>query len=119
MRQVQTVIAHSGTEALKALQEQHFDVVLLDYMMPGMDGVETLHQAKGLPDSESTHFIALTATAISGSREKFLQEGFDNYLSKPMTGDELTAMLHRYLPPALLEEPPSDSLPLAPDTISH
>ena len=103
--QVQTVIAHSGTEALAALQREHFEVVLLDYMMPGMNGVETLHKAKELPDIGVTRFIALTATALSGSREKFLHEGFDNYLSKPMTGDDLTAMLRRYLPPALLEKP--------------
>ena len=103
--QVQTVIAHSGDEALKALQEQIFHVVLLDYMMPGMDGVETLHKAKRLPNLGATRFIALTATALSGSREKFLGEGFDNYLSKPMTGDDLTAMLHRYLPPELIQQP--------------
>lgn len=109
--QVQTVIAHSGHDALQALQRQHFDVVLLDYMMPGMDGVETLHKAKELPNSHGTRFIALTATALSGSREKFLQEGFDNYLSKPMTGDDLTAVLHRCLPPALLKEPPRPPKP--------
>ncbi len=108
--QVQTFIAHSGEEALKALQEQNFHVVLLDYMMPGMDGVETLHKAKELPNIGNTHFIALTATALSGSREKFIGEGFDNYLSKPMTGDDLTAMLHRYLP-AELVKPASPSLP--------
>lgn len=104
--QVQTTIAHSGAEALSALKQQHFDVVLLDYMMPGMDGVETLHKAKELLGESTTRFIALTATAISGSREKFLSEGFDNYLSKPMTGDDLTAMMRRYLPPKLLQEPP-------------
>ena len=103
--QVQTSIAHNGDEALEALKKQHFHVVLLDYMMPGMDGVETLHQAKKLPNISSTRFIALTATAISGSREKFLAEGFDNYLSKPMTGTELTAMLQRYLPAELLQPP--------------
>ncbi len=103
--QVQTTIAHSGDEALEALQKQHFHVVLLDYMMPGMDGVETLHKAKELPNIQDTRFIALTATAISGSREKFLAEGFDNYLSKPMTGAELTAMLQRYLPTELLQQP--------------
>ena len=103
--QVQTVIAHSGTEALDSLQKQQFHVVLLDHMMPGMDGVETLHKAKELPNISNTRFIALTATAISGSREKFLAEGFDNYLSKPMTGAELAAMLERYLPAELLQKP--------------
>ena len=109
--QVQTVIAHSGDEALEALQKQDFQVVLLDYMMPGMDGVETLHRAKQLPNIESTRFIALTATAISGSREKFLSEGFDNYLSKPMTGDDLTNMLHRYLPSELIQQPLLNTTP--------
>ena len=106
-------IAHSGAEALEALQKQSFHVVLLDYMMPGMDGVETLHKAKQLQDIGSTRFIALTATALSGSREKFIGEGFDNYLSKPMTGDELTAMLHRYLPTELIKPVPSSLPPMA------
>ena len=111
--QMQTTIAHSGAEALEALQKQSFHVVLLDYMMPGMDGVETLHKAKQLQGIGSTRFIALTATALSGSREKFIGEGFDNYLSKPMTGDELTAMLHRYLPTELIKPVPSSLPPMA------
>ncbi|SFW55398.1 ATP-binding protein [Selenomonas ruminantium] len=111
--QMQTTIAHSGAEALETLQKQSFHVVLLDYMMPGMDGVETLHKAKQLQGISSTRFIALTATALSGSREKFLGEGFDNYLSKPMTGDELTAMLHRYLPAELIKPAPASLPPMA------
>ena len=110
---MQTTIAHSGAEALETLQKQSFHVVLLDYMMPGMDGVETLHKAKQLQGISSTRFIALTATALSGSREKFLGEGFDNYLSKPMTGDELTAMLHRYLPAELIKPAPASLPPMA------
>ena len=111
--QVQITIAHSGNEALEALQKQPFHVVLLDHMMPGMDGVETLHKAKELPNIGNTRFIALTATAISGSREKFLAEGFDSYLSKPMTGAELTAMLQRYLPPEVLAPVSSRQTPSA------
>lgn len=88
----------SGQQCLKKLSEKHFDIVLLDHMMPDMDGIETLHRAKNLTDSkcQDTIFIALTANAISGVKDMYLSEGFDDYLSKPIDFKELEMMIARY-----------------------
>ena len=66
--------------------------------MPGMDGVEPLHAAKELPNAEGTPFLILTADAVSGMREQFLKEGFDDYLPKPLDGEKPEWTLMRYLP---------------------
>ncbi|ORT99245.1 Hybrid sensory histidine kinase [Anaerovibrio sp. JC8] len=95
-------VAHSGTEALELLKQEFFHVVMMDYMMPGMDGIATLHEAKKLEGTKNTKFIILTATALAGVREKFLAEGFDDYLSKPMTGKQLDTVVKRNLPESLL-----------------
>ncbi len=88
----------SGEDALKKLKEKRYDVVFLDHMMAGMDGIETLHRAKELPNAAGTPFIILTANAIAGAREMFLKEGFNDYLSKPINGTLLEKTLARYLP---------------------
>ncbi len=102
--EMQIVTCLSGAECLKLLTETHFDIVLLDHMMPTMDGVETLQRAKQLPDSlcKETPFIALTANAIDGVREKYLEAGFDDYLSKPVSGKTLEKMVLKYLPEQLV-----------------
>ena len=68
--------------------------------MPGMDGIETLDEIKKDNDSKNkdTPILVLTANAISGARENFLREGFDDYLSKPIESDRLEDALIRYLP---------------------
>ncbi|WP_027406956.1 ATP-binding protein [Anaerovibrio sp. RM50] len=91
-------VAHSGIEALEFLKKDFFHLVMTDYMMPGMDGIATLHEAKKLKGTEKTKFVILTATALAGVREKFLAEGFDDYLSKPMTGKQLDTVVKRNLP---------------------
>lgn len=98
--QVQITTCLSGKECLKRICEMHYDVILLDHMMPEMDGIETLHQAKKTKESLclDTPFIALTANAILGVREMYLSEGFDDYLSKPINVQELEKMLRRYIP---------------------
>ncbi|MCI5567193.1 MAG: ATP-binding protein [Veillonellaceae bacterium] len=98
--QAKITLCQSGAEALKYIQKQHFDVILLDHMMPEMDGVETLKRAKKLENSKckDTPFIALTANAIVGMREKYLAAGFDDYLSKPINGHALEKMLEHYVP---------------------
>ncbi len=90
--------ADSGIEALRMIREQAYDIVLLDHMMPNMDGVETLDEIwkQGL-HREGMAVIALTANAIVGAREKYLEAGFDDYLSKPIEIRELEEKLARYL----------------------
>ncbi len=97
---VQVTICESGQACLNLLKEQMFDVVLLDHMMPGMDGIETLKRIKKMdnPDCQKIPVIALTANAISGVRSMYLEAGFDNYLSKPIVGSALEELLCKYIP---------------------
>ena len=74
----------------------HYDLILLDDMMPQMSGVETLKELKAI-DGYNIPTVALTANAISGMREKYLNDGFDDYLSKPMDKGELHRVLSIYL----------------------
>ncbi len=101
---VQITTCKSGEECLEQIASTHYDIVLLDHMMPGMDGIETLQRARKMENSlcKDTPFIALTANAISGVREMYLEAGFDNYLSKPVTGKALEDMIQNYLPKELL-----------------
>ncbi len=97
---IQITTCMSGQEALKLMQQHAFDLILLDHMMPGMDGIETLKRSKQLEYNLSSNvpMIALTANAISGVREMYLKEGFDDYISKPIDGNELEICLTKYLP---------------------
>ncbi len=98
--QVQITDCKSGIECLSLMKKEHYDVILLDHMMPEMDGIETLKRSKEMEDNlcEKTPVIALTANAMSGVREMYLREGFDDYLSKPIEGKVLEKMLMKYLP---------------------
>lgn len=96
--------AMNGKECLELMKENHYHIVFLDHLMPDMDGVETLNQAKMLKNSKSQDavMIVLTANAVAGAREKFLQEGFDDYLSKPISLPLLKEMILKYLPKELI-----------------
>ena len=91
--------AASGEETIEKMRENTYDIVFLDHMMPGMDGIETLHrlQSEGLIPEETT-MIALTANAVVGARENYLKEGFSDYLSKPVEIKYLVEKLVAYLP---------------------
>ena len=90
---------NSGKKAVEMLKTKHYDIVLMDHMMPVMDGIETLKLIKdnNLID-DTTIVIALTANAIAGAREMYLKEGFRDYLSKPIVPVQLEKMLVQYLP---------------------
>ena len=89
----------SGAEALNKMRDNTYDVVMLDHMMPEMDGIETLVKARadGLIH-DGCVVIALTANAVVGARELYLREGFDDYLSKPVEVKALEELLLRILP---------------------
>ncbi len=91
----------SGLEMLDKITKERFDMILLDHMMPEMDGIEALNEANMLPDNINggVPVIALTANAINGAKEMYIGHGFDDYISKPMTLEDLTNMLIKYLPP--------------------
>ncbi len=98
-------LAVSGAEALRAMREKRYDIVFLDHMMPVMDGIETLAKLREedlIPDN--TVVIALTANAIAGAKESYLNAGFTDYLSKPIEIPSLGSKLRRYLPAEIIEE---------------
>jgi signal transduction histidine kinase/CheY-like chemotaxis protein len=92
--------ATSGAQALQLCAGQKYDIIFLDQMMPEMDGTETLHRLKKLTDSPNTDtpVIVLTANAIDGAAAEYISAGFDDYVSKPATGELLENVLLRYLP---------------------
>ena len=89
----------SGAEMLDLLTQNKFDIILLDHMMPGMDGIEALQKARSLEGNinAGTPYIALTANAIAGAREMYLENGFSDYLSKPMKIEELSSAIRANL----------------------
>lgn len=84
----------SGKETLEAVKKKKYDVILLDIMMPDMDGIETLKELKKI-EGFNTPVVALTADAISGAKEKYLNEGFTSYIAKPFTRDQIKEKLDK------------------------
>jgi CheY-like chemotaxis protein len=95
----------SGTEALQKCDENSYDMIFLDHMMPGMDGIETLNQIKIQSNNKNKNIpiIVVTANAIEGANEYYLEKGFDDYISKPIDTDLLEKILFKYLPEELLK----------------
>ena len=96
--------AMSGKECLARIEQNAYHMIFMDHLMPEMDGVETLRQIRELKTNRSKDavIIILTANAVSGAREMFLEEGFDDYLSKPIIAIKLEQMIQKYLPKELL-----------------
>ena len=101
----------SGKAALEAVKKNEYDILFIDHRMPEMDGIETLHAMKEMKDNKCTGkpCIALTANAISGVRKMYLNEGFDDYLSKPVNPSKLEEMIINYLPKEYIEDIPEDA----------
>lgn len=95
---VQMDFADSGAKCLQQLEENRYDMILLDHMMPDMDGIETLSHIKERYPESKTKVIALTANAIAGAKQMYLDSGFDDYVTKPIDGKNLEKLLMRYLP---------------------
>lgn len=100
--------AMSGREALDNIKDDHYDVVFIDHMMPDMDGIETLKHIRNMEQGKDIPAVALTANAVSGAREMYLEAGFSDYLSKPVDGEKLERMLYDMLPTDKLIEPDDD-----------
>ena len=98
--EIQLEVAKSGKECLELTKEKKYDVILLDHMMPEMDGIETLQRLRAdhSNQNQNTIVIALTANAIAGCRQMYLEKGFDDYISKPIQVDVLDKLLLEYLP---------------------
>ena len=97
--------ATGGAGALEMARSTPYDLILMDQRMPGMDGLETMRgiraQENGM--NRETPVICMTADAVQGARERYLAEGFTDYISKPIDSKELEMMLKKYLPPAKVE----------------
>ncbi len=93
-------VAAGGRECLKMVRQEPVDFIFLDYMMPEMDGIDTLKNIRALhdPQLERVPIVALTANAVSGAREMFLEAGFNEYISKPIERDKFEKVLRSYLP---------------------
>jgi CheY-like chemotaxis protein len=95
----------SGEDAVNLVKNQHYDLVLMDHMMPGMDGVETVELIRRWEKEQGeasgripVSIVALTANAVSGMREMFLTKGFDDFLSKPIDVSKLDDIIVKWLP---------------------
>lgn len=92
--------ADGGIQCLEMIQKKHYDIIFLDHMMPNMDGIQTFHAMETLEGHlcKGTPVVVLTANAVEGAREMYLNEGFDNYMSKPVVADKLENMIQELLP---------------------
>ena len=95
-RGYRTLEATTGGEAVELATEQAPDLVLMDIQMPGVDGVEALRRLRADERTAGIPVLAVTAQAMQGDRERFLAEGFDGYLSKPVNVRELIGTVRRY-----------------------
>ncbi|MBQ4270658.1 MAG: response regulator, partial [Clostridiales bacterium] len=102
--------ANDGDEGLTLAYDKKYDIIFFDHMMPGKDGIETLHELRLMEKGPniSTPSICLTANAISGAREQYIEAGFDDYLTKPIDSDKLEDLLLAYLPKELIETAEDD-----------
>ena len=99
---MQLSLCKSGMEAIEAIKSERYDLVFMDHKMPGMDGIETTQRIRAMggkePYYKNVPIVALTANAVLGTKEMFLQNGFDDFLSKPVDIVSLNAVLEKWLP---------------------
>ncbi len=89
----------SGALAVKAASKNHYDLILMDYMMPQMDGIEAMKKIREeAPEYRDIPIIAFTANAVEEARELLLKEGMDDFIAKPVKAEELEAVLDKWLP---------------------
>jgi signal transduction histidine kinase/DNA-binding NarL/FixJ family response regulator/HPt (histidine-containing phosphotransfer) domain-containing protein len=96
--------AYSGRKAIDMVQKDDYDIVFMDHMMPEMDGVEAAGKIRKLGGKyKNIPIIALTANAVQGAKEMFLSNGFDGFISKPISIQEIIKILNEWLPPEKIE----------------
>ncbi|MDR2141336.1 MAG: response regulator [Deltaproteobacteria bacterium] len=100
LRQVQVTTCQSGLEAVELTGKQRFDLIFIDHMMPGLDGVETLRLLRKMDQNGQKRpvAIAFTANAMAGVRETLLSKGFDDFISKPIDPERLMSLLEKWIP---------------------
>ncbi|MCM1258031.1 MAG: response regulator [Roseburia sp.] len=98
--QIRITDVESGAECLEEMAKEKYDLIFLDHMMPEMDGLEVLERSKHMAGNlcKDTPIIMLTANAVAGAREEYLEMGFDAFLSKPIFPDKLVELIRDMLP---------------------
>lgn len=94
---LQADIANDGVESVELLEKKHYDLILMDWQMPRMDGLEATRKIRSLKGIAQPVIVAVTANAMSGDVDKCLEAGMDDYLSKPIQKDKLEHALRRWL----------------------
>jgi len=111
---LQTNTAASGREAIKLVKNNNYDLIFMDHMMPEMDGIETAAAIRKIEGYTHTPIIALTANALRGMKELYLEKGFDDYISKPISPEALDVIINKFLnKQGTAETSPSDPYSLA------
>jgi CheY-like chemotaxis protein len=97
---MRVTLCGGGAEAVEAVKDKRFDMILMDHMMPDVDGIEAAARIRALdsPYHETVPIVALTANAVSGTKEMFLGAGFNDFLSKPIDVLKLNSVLERWIP---------------------
>lgn len=97
--------ATNGEDALALVEGNHYDLILLDHMMPVMDGIETLQCMKDIKsfDIKKTPVVMLTANAVVGAKDAYIQAGFTDYITKPIREEVLLTTVKKLLPPELID----------------
>jgi signal transduction histidine kinase/CheY-like chemotaxis protein len=96
---MQVITCTSGAEAIEKAAAQNYDIVFLDHLMPDMDGIEAMGILRSLNDFyAASPLIALTANALSGMREMYIEKGFSDFLAKPVEMPKLNALLGAWIP---------------------
>lgn len=103
--QMRVDTALSGKEAISRVSQKNYDLIFMDHMMPEVDGVETTHIIRRFYDEYAeVPIIALTANAVSGTKEFFLKEGMNDFVAKPIEVKVIVAKLRRWLPPEKIKK---------------
>ncbi len=113
--------ASSGREGLVKIRSNNYDMIFLDHMMPDLDGIEVLKLIKEMSETRKqlTPVIMLTANAIMGAKEEYIQKGFDDYLSKPIQKEKLFKLIRQYLPEELLIMQDKEQIPDGSSILDH
>jgi CheY-like chemotaxis protein len=95
-------LCKSGMTAIDALKTNRYDLIFMDHKMPDMDGIEATQRIREMGDEDeyfgNVPIVALTANAVSGTKEMFLENGFDDFLSKPIDTIKLNTALEKWIP---------------------
>ncbi|MDR2314440.1 MAG: response regulator [Spirochaetaceae bacterium] len=103
---MQITLCGDGREALELVRKSSFDLILMDHMMPGMDGVETTREIRAMEGGKykNVPIIAMTANAVAGIREQFLEMGFSDYYTKPLEIHRINALMEKWTPRGLRQQ---------------